>query len=122
MRNIIFKTNFDFDVVLYNKNKDEKFYLVNRKNVITNSETDNNFVKLLSELEEINYPLKVKTNTKRVFIDIEDFDNWLKEWKEKASDILENMEKGNMISSKEAIHVESAKEVNVNRGKKVKMQ
>jgi hypothetical protein len=83
------KTNFDFDVVLYNKNKEERFYLVNRNNVINIPEIDNNFVKLLSELEEINYPLKVKTNTKRVFIDIEDFDNWLKEWQIKASKISE---------------------------------
>ncbi|WP_415782650.1 phage baseplate assembly protein V, partial [Flavobacterium jumunjinense] len=40
----------------------------------------------------------------------------------KAKSITENMEKGNIISSKEAIHVESAKEVNVNSGKKVNMQ
>jgi type VI secretion system secreted protein VgrG len=40
----------------------------------------------------------------------------------KAASITENMEKGHMISTKEAIHVESAKEVNINSGKKVKMQ
>jgi uncharacterized protein (DUF2345 family) len=40
----------------------------------------------------------------------------------KAASIIENMEIGQFISSKEAIHVESAKEVNINSGKQVKMQ
>jgi hypothetical protein len=93
------KTNFDFEVALYNKNKEEIFYLINRKNVITNSETDNNFVKLLAELEEINYPLKLKTNRNRVFIDIEDFDNWLKEWQIKASKISEKYDNSENIKT-----------------------
>jgi type VI secretion system secreted protein VgrG len=40
----------------------------------------------------------------------------------KAASITENMEKGHMISTKDTIHVESAKEVNINSGKNVKMQ
>ncbi|MFB9076280.1 type VI secretion system Vgr family protein [Flavobacterium procerum] len=40
----------------------------------------------------------------------------------KAKSITENMEIGSYISTKEAINVESAKEVNINSGKQVKMQ
>ena len=39
-----------------------------------------------------------------------------------AKKITENMQSGAYISTKEAINVESAKEVNVNSGKQVKMQ
>lgn len=40
----------------------------------------------------------------------------------KAKNITENMEAGSYISTKDAINVESAKEVNINSGKQVKMQ
>jgi len=40
----------------------------------------------------------------------------------KAKSITENMETGSYISTKESINVESAKEVNINSGKQVKMQ
>jgi type VI secretion system secreted protein VgrG len=40
----------------------------------------------------------------------------------KAKSITENMEIGSYISTKESINVESAKEVNINSGKQVKMQ
>ena len=40
----------------------------------------------------------------------------------KAKSITENMQQGQYVSTKEAIHVESAKEVNINSGKKVKVQ
>jgi hypothetical protein len=96
------KTNFNFDVELYDRNKEEKFYLVNRKNFNTTQEIDNNFVKLLSDLETINYPIKVKTDTNRKLIAIEDFKNWLNEWKEKANKVCENY--GNEDNIKELIN------------------
>ena len=40
----------------------------------------------------------------------------------KAKSITESMQQGQYISTKEPIHVESAKEVNINSGKKVKVQ
>ncbi|KPH11864.1 type VI secretion system Vgr family protein [Chryseobacterium sp. ERMR1:04] len=40
----------------------------------------------------------------------------------RAKNITENMEAGSYISTKDAINVESAKEVNINSGKQVKMQ
>jgi type VI secretion system secreted protein VgrG len=40
----------------------------------------------------------------------------------KAKSITENMEIGSYISTKESINMESAKEVNINSGKQVKMQ
>ena len=40
----------------------------------------------------------------------------------RAKNITENMESGSYISTKDAINVESAKEVNINSGKEVKMK
>lgn len=47
---------------------------------------------MLSELEDINYPIKVKTNHYREFKQIIDFENWLKEWKIKAVAVFNNHE------------------------------
>ena len=53
----------------------------------------------------------------------------LNQWKQNKKNLVSQMccdyffeTKGNVISTKDAIHVESAKEVNNNSGKKVKMQ
>ena len=82
------KTRFNIDFSLYNKTEDERIYIINKERIHTLPIQENAFLKVVDELEALNYPIKIKTDYKGHFLEIEDHENWLLEWNQKAEKLL----------------------------------
>lgn len=115
------KTRFNIDFSLYNKTEDERIYIINKEKINTLPVQENAFLKVIEELETLNYPIKIKTDYKGHFMEIEDHESWLLEWNEKADKLIDkfdNFEKAkeikdyyyNLIKDKEAFTANKFKE------------
>ncbi|VXB92679.1 conserved hypothetical protein [Flavobacterium sp. 9AF] len=84
------KIRFNIDFSLYNKTDDERIYIINKEKINTLPIQENVFLQLIEELENLNYPIKIKTDYKGHFLEIEDHEKWLMEWNVKADKLIEN--------------------------------
>ena len=82
------KTRFIIDFSLLHKTEDNRIYSIKKEKINTISVYDNNLSKIISELEDYNYPIKIKTDYKGDFLEIYDHENWLVDWYNRTNDIL----------------------------------
>lgn len=86
------KTRFTIDFSLYNKTEDERIYIINKEKINALPVQENAFLRVIDELETLNYPIKIKTDYKGHFIEIEDHESWLVDWNIKANKLIEKFD------------------------------
>jgi hypothetical protein len=82
------KTRFNIDFSLFKKTEDERIYIINKEKINTIPVQENAFLRIVEELETLNYPIKIKTDYKGHFVEIFEHQKWLKEWEQKAEELI----------------------------------
>lgn len=84
------KTRFTIDFSLYTKTADERIYIINKERINTIPVQESAILRVIDQLETLNYPIKIKTNYKGDFIEIHDHENWLLEWNKRADELIKS--------------------------------
>src|SRR5690606_13074559 len=83
------KNRFMISFLLFNKTEDERVYIINKEKINTFPVQDNYFLNIQEEFENLNYPIKIKTDYKGHFSSIYEHEVWLAEWDLKAKAVIE---------------------------------
>lgn len=84
------KTRYTISFLLFNKTEDERVYIINKEVINTIPVQENEFLSIQEKFENLNFPIKIKTDYKGQFIGIYDHDTWLAEWNLKAEALVFN--------------------------------
>jgi hypothetical protein len=83
------KTRFDVVFLIQEKTDQGRVYLINKSKIVAIPIDDNNYLKVIEDLEQYTYPIKIETNNEGHFKKILDHTTWLKEWEQKTLAIVE---------------------------------
>lgn len=83
------KNRFMISFLLFNKTEDERVYIINKEKINTFPVQENHFLSIQEEFENLNYPIKIKTDYKGHFSGIYEHEVWLAEWDLKAKAVVE---------------------------------
>lgn len=86
------KTRFNIDFSLFSKTEDERIYIINKEKIHTIPIQENAFLRIVEELETLNYPIKIKTDYKGHFVEIFEHEKWLEEWDSRAQELIEKFD------------------------------
>ena len=82
------KTRYVISFVLFNKTEDERVYVINKEKINTIPIQANEFLSIQEEFENLNFPIKIKTDYKGHFAGLHDYEKWLSEWDLKAEELI----------------------------------
>ncbi len=83
------KTRFNIDFSLFNKTEDERIYIINKQKINTIPVQESPILRVIEQLESLNYPIKIKTDYKGHFMEIHEHEKWLNEWNKRADELIE---------------------------------
>ncbi|NJM80375.1 MAG: hypothetical protein HC854_13555 [Flavobacterium sp.] len=83
------KTRFNIDFSLFNKTEDERIYIINKEKINSVPVQESAILRVIEQLESLNYPIKIKTDYKGHFVGIHEHEKWLTEWDKRADELID---------------------------------
>jgi hypothetical protein len=80
----VLKTRFDVHFLIQEKEEGKRTYLINKSKVAAFPIGDNNYLKIVEDLEFYTYPIKIQTNDEGNFLNMIAHKEWLHDWKENS--------------------------------------